>query len=351
MSPLPSATAPQPSGAGSPAESTASAAALPEIPVVDTGPDFPWETLVREEERVHALLDVATARIPERALRALDSVSRSWIAGREADDLAEVDRIAVRLGRPGAYFLSINYEWGCTVRVCPAPDGKSARLIRVLDWRTPGLGANIIAARVAGPSGPFVTMTWPGYTGVLQAVAEGRFAAALNQAPMRRPLGLYPFDWAVNAARVWRSPHPAAARVLREVFETAGTFAEAKRMLMERPIASPGIFALAGVGPSELAIIERTETEARVHDGDQVAANHWQAAGWQGSARGPDSARRSCEMARVPADLSPDFSWLVPPLRNARTRLGMQADAATGGLVALGYEAEGPATRPLQLSL
>lgn len=328
-----------------------SPAALPEIPVVEVGPDFPWETLIRQEERVHALFDVATRRIPERALRSLDAISRSWIARREADHLSEIDRIAVRLGRPGAYFLSVNYEWGCTVRVCAAPDGKSARLIRVLDWRTPGLGANIIAAKVAAAAGPFVTMTWPGYTGVLQAVAKGRFSAALNQAPMRRPTGVYPFDWAANRARVWRMPHPTPAHVLREVFEVAADFAEAKRMLIERPIASPGIFALAGVGPRDIAIIERTETEARVHVGDQVAANHFQAAGWHGGARGPDSAGRSCQMATIAADLSPDFSWLAPPILNDRTRLAMQTDAATGELVAQGYECEAPATLPLQLTL
>lgn len=326
-------------------------ASLPEIPVITVGDDFPWETLIREEERAHAMLDAATRRVPERALRALDAVSRRWIARREADYLAEIDRIAVRLGRPGAYFLSVNYEWGCTVRVSPSPDGATARLIRVLDWRTPGLGAYVIAAKVEASVGRFVTLTWPGYTGVLQAVAKGRFAAALNQAPMRRPIGFYPVDWAVNRARVWRMPHPTPAHLLREVFETARDFSEAKRMLEERPIASPGIFALAGVGAREIAVIERTETEARVRTGDQVAANHWQASGWHGTARGTDSAGRSCQMARIPADLNPDFGWLSSPILNDRTRLVMQADATEGRLVAQGYESQAAATEPLQLSL
>lgn len=322
-----------------------------EIPVIDVGPDFPWETLIAQEERAHALLDAATRRVPERALRALDAVSRRWIARRESDDLAEIDRIAVRLGRPGAYFLSVNYEWGCTVRVCPSPDSRSARLIRVLDWRTPGLGANIIAARVQAAAGSFVTMTWPGYTGVLQAVAKDRFAAALNQAPMRRPSGVYPLDWAVNAARVWRMPHPTPAHLLREVFETAANFAEARQMLIERPIAAPAIFSLAGVGSGDLVVIERTEAGASVHAGDQVAANHWQTHGWQGGARGFDSGGRSCAMASVSADMDLGFGWLAAPILNANTRLAMQADAGTGELVAQGYEAESPATLPLQLKL
>src|SRR5262245_38257431 len=154
---------------------------LAPIPVLDTGPDFPVETLAAHEARAHALLDLATAAVPSAALRQLDKVSRRWLEKWENAHLAEIDAIAKRLARPGAYFFSVNYEWGCTCRVGPAPDHKSARLIRVLDWKTPGLGRHALAARVHGASGRYVTLTWPGYTGVLTAMAPGRFAAALNQ--------------------------------------------------------------------------------------------------------------------------------------------------------------------------
>ena len=40
-------------------------------------------------------------------------------------------------------------------------------------------------------------------------------------------------------------------------------------MLIEQPIATPGIFTLAGIDPRETAVIERTEREARVRDGAQ----------------------------------------------------------------------------------
>ncbi len=86
----------------------------------------------------------------------------------ENPHLAEIDAIAERLARPGVYFFSVNYEWACTCRVGAARDGASARLTRVLDWRTPGLGRNLVAARVASEKGPFVSLTWPGYTGVIQ---------------------------------------------------------------------------------------------------------------------------------------------------------------------------------------
>jgi hypothetical protein len=320
------------------------------IPVLDTGPSFPMETLEAEEARAHALLDLATGSVPAAALRQLDKVSRRWLVKWENAHLAEIDAVAKRLGRPGAYFFSVNYEWGCTCRVAPASDHMSARLIRVLDWKTPGLGRHVLAARVAGGSGRFVSLTWPGYTGVLTAMAPGRFAAALNQAPMRKAVGFFVLDWAANRRRVWTMPHPTPAHLLRRVFEEAPGYGEAKRMLAEEPISTPAIFSLAGLRPNETTVIERTETDVRVHDGPNVAANHWQAPGWRGRARGLDSAGRACLMHRVTPVLDPRFPWLLPPILNGNTRLVMVADAARGELVAQGYESMAAATLALELA-
>jgi hypothetical protein len=325
------------------------ASALPAIPLLDVGPDFAVETLQRDLPRAHALLDSATRVAPSAALASLDKVSRHWLVRWNNAHLGEIDRVAKILNRPGAYFLSVNYEWGCTCRVGASPDGRSARLVRVLDWGTEGLGRYVMAARVAGAAGPFVTLTWPGYTGVLQAMAPGRFSAALNQAPMRKAVGYYYLDWAANRRRVWSMPHPTPAHVLRTTFERAQSFAEARRMLTEMPVSSPAIFSLAGLGPEETCVIERSETDARVHCGSQVAANHWQASGWRGHARGEDSGGRACLMANVPTDLVSEFPWLERPILNDNTRLVMIADASRGGLVAQGYEHRRAATAPFEL--
>lgn len=322
---------------------------LGQIPVHDVGPAFHFETLEREEARAHALIDAATGYVPRAALRVLDAVSRRWLEKQDSAHLGEIDAIARRLGRPGAYFLSVNYEWGCTCRVAPSPNHQSARLVRVLDWHTPGLGRHVIAARISGGAGPFVALTWPGYTGVLQAMAPGRFAAALNQPPMRKVLGGFYLDWAVNRARVWGMAHITPAHLLRTVFERAETFAEAKQMLSEQAISTPAIFSLAGVKANETAVIERTETEARVHEGINVAANHWQSPGWGGHSRGVDSAGRARLMHAAATDLDPAFPWLVWPIRNSCTRLAMIADASSGKLVAQGFEADSAATEPLEL--
>jgi hypothetical protein len=322
---------------------------LAAIPVLQTGPEYPRETLEQEEARAHRLLDAATRIVPQRALKGLDAISRRWLEKWDNPHLAEIDGIAKKLARPGAYFLSVNYEWGCTCRVAPAPDGRSARLVRVLDWRTEGLGRNLLAANVRGASGPFVTFTWPGYTGVLQGMAKGRFSAALNQAPMRRVTGSYTLDWMANRRRVWKTPHQTPSHVLRAVFERAADFATARRMLIEEPLSTPAIFSLAGLLPSETAVIERTETDARVLDGANAAANHWQAPLWTGRARGNDSVGRACLMARVAPEFDAAFPWLAPPILNERTRLVMIADARSGRAIVQGFEPTGPATHVLDL--
>ncbi|MEO1607959.1 MAG: hypothetical protein AAFR90_01205 [Pseudomonadota bacterium] len=327
---------------------------MADIPVIETGPDFPYETLLADEQRAHALIHSATHLVPKRFLQGLDWLSRRWLAKWQNAYLPEIDRIADRLGRPGVYYLSVNYEWGCTVGVHPAPHAESARLTRVLDWRTPGLGRYVIAAKVNAQIGPFATMTWPGYTGVLQAMAPGRFAAALNQAPMlRRGGGVYSVDWLANKTRVWNTPYATPAQVLREVFVCALNYTSARQRLIETPVAAPAIFSLTGIRADELCIIERTETAAYVRDGAHAVANAWQAPGWTGRERGCNSAGRVAEMlanvVEPRCDMDGGFKWLKPPILNDRTRLVMMSDAARGTMIAQGYEHGGPATRVLEL--
>ncbi len=324
---------------------------LVSIPVLDCSSNFPLETLDAHLDRAHHLIDLATKRVPRAALRQLDNVSKRWLEKWDNAHLTEINAVAKKLDRPGAYFFSINYEWGCTCRVAPSPDRTSARLIRVLDWKTAGLGRNVIAARVGGKSGPYVTLTWPGYTGVLTASAKGRFSGALNQAPMRSPVGVFYLDWAANRRRVWGMPHQMPAHLLRDVFETAKTYDDARMMLIETPISTPAIFSLAGVKPTDTVVIERTETEARIHDGSNVAANHWQSPGWSGTARGSDSAGRARLMHAVATEFDVTFPWLKPPMLNPNTRIVMVADASLGRLIAQGYEARSPATLPLELAM
>ncbi|MEO1694163.1 MAG: hypothetical protein AAFR55_02875 [Pseudomonadota bacterium] len=326
---------------------------LPTIPIVLTSAAFALETLQAARPHADALMTTATAHAPRRVLALLDRISRRWLVNSGNPGLAEIDAIAEAVGRPGVHFLSVSYEWGCTTAVGPAsraaPD---PALMRVLDWRTPGLGRYIICADVDGPSGPFQALTWPGFTGVLQANAPGRFAAALNQAPMRRSGGgLYPLDWARNRARVWRSKALMPAQVLRHAFERAETYADARRLLIETPVTTPTIFALAGITRGDHCIIERTETHASVLPGGRVAANMWQTPGWSARPRGDANAGRMRQAARAMPSLDTAPSrWIAAPILNATTRLAMMAVPATGALTAQGFEKGRAATAPLWLA-
>jgi hypothetical protein len=321
---------------------------LQAIPVFDVGQDWPFETLDRGFARVNALLDEGSRLVPRSAIAIADNISRRWLERWHEPYLAEIDRIAARLGRPGAYFFNVSYEWGCTSSAGPGVEGTSARLMRVLDWPNRGLGRHVIAARVDGAAGPWLTLTWPGYTGVLQAVAPGRFAAALNQAPMDKPVGLYPLDWLVNRLQVWNRPHLTPAHLLRRVFEGAPDFAAAKRMLIETPLALPTIYILAGLKPDEACVVERMPERAHVIDGPAAAANAWQAPDWTGRPRGEkNDERREC-MGAFRCSLDDGFPWLRPPVLNRWTRLVFAADASRGEALAQGYEADGPATAVLR---
>ena len=342
----PSPTTPSPS-------TPSSTEHLPEIPVVDVGPDFPLETLNADRPRALLLIDGATRGVPRAVLNGLDAVSRRWLIKQNNPYLGEADALAAQMDRPGGHFLSVAYEWGCTVAVGPSPDGRSARLLRTLDWFTPGLGRYAMAARVAGRAGPFATMTWPGFTGVLQTMAPGRFSAALNQAPLRRlGGGIFVADWIANKARVWTMTHLPPLHLLRQVMETAPDYATARRMVRDTPISTPTTFSLAGLAPEETCVIERTETQAHVIDGAACVTNHWQGLDHGGHPRGIDSERRLACISQVgPVELDPTFPWLREPVLNPLTRLAMIADATLGRLVAQGYEDGKPATRPLELSM
>jgi len=325
----------------------APAAALPPIPLIEAGKDWPFEALDAHPDRVHALLDAAVGRTPLAALRVADAVSRRWLARHRSPQLGEIDRIAARLGRPGAHYLNVSYEWGCTTAALPAPQGGGARLLRVLDWRDAGLGRGIAAIRVAAAVGRWLTLGWPGYCGVLQGVAPGRFAAALNQAPLDGRTGLFALDWLTARAQVWRRPHPTASWLLRRVFETAPDFATARRLLTDSPIAAGAIYTLAGPAPGQMCVIERRSDAAHVIDGAASAANAWQAPGWRGLARGQDNAARRGALRGAAPRVDAAFDWLRPPLLNETTRLAFAADPASGAFAAQGWEADGPATAPL----
>ena len=177
---------------------------------------------------------------------ALDWASRRWLGRSRSPYVAEIARIAEALNFSGIWLLNASYQWGCTARAVEQ-DG-APWLLRTLDWPFKGLGRHIAVARMRGAGGDFFSVTWPGYVGALTAMAPGRFAASINQAPMwrrTRHRWLRPFDFAANALKIWRRIDLMPPdQLLRQAFETCEDFAAARRLLETTPVARPVIFTL-----------------------------------------------------------------------------------------------------------
>jgi hypothetical protein len=322
---------------------------MPAIPVVDLGTGDLRELVRRLRPQMDDLVAVGRRQFTRGGIVFADGMARRWLVRAANPYLPQIDGVARELGMRGAYALNLSYEWACTTGVAPDPCGTGPRMLRVLDWAMEGLGRHLVVVRHESAAGPWLNVTWPGLAGVFTGLAPGRFAAAINQTPLRRSIGIFAADWLVQRARVWTSRALPPAHLLRQVFETCASYAEARQALSTVPICLPAFFTLSGVRPHEGCVIERTESDAEIHDAPVAVANDWISRRFAaGTPRGQDSAGRRATLEACLAGAE-DLEWLVPPVANTYTRVVAMANAATGALTVQGWEADGPATRVLTL--
>ena len=320
---------------------------------------------IEHHDRLVSLLKATRrtfGRVSDMASHALlplgDRMARRWLARTGNPYLPEIDRIAAHGPVPGLYALNLSYEWGCTGAIRDTADGPT--LLRVLDWPFPGLGTHTTALHLRGVAGDFINLTWPGLAGSFQGIAPQRFAAAINQAPMRRYGYGLAIDWLINRRRMFRENGLPPAHLLRKVFEEAKDYADAKRMLSETPICLPVIFLLSGTKPGEGCIIERLEHDAHIRElleePNLSVTNHFHsdrlnatAKGWL--SRALDSHAR-CRIMSERGDtlLQSAFDVLPHPVLSHLTRLTARMSAASGKLTAQAWEAEGPVSTAVSLS-
>lgn len=314
------------------------------IPLIEAGAAGALPSLDAAPEHLAELVAAARRHYGTLAVRAADVASRRWLEKTANPYLPEIAAVAARLKTPGVYMLNLSYEWSCTTGVGADPTGPGNRLLRTLDWPLDGLGRAVVVSRHEAPAGTYYNVTWPGFAGITTAMAPGRFAAAINQPPMRWTSPLMALDWAVNRLVVWRQGGLPPVHLLRRVFDQCASYAEAKKLLTDAPLCLPAFFSLAGAEPGECCAIERLERRAMVRDGPASTANHWLGFQVPGRARGSDSLGRWQQMEAVRPRPADDFAWVTPPILNAGTRLAVIANAATGGLTVQGWECDGPAT-------
>ena len=264
-------------------------ARLPPISVIDVRDGGPLRHAREKAAEARALRDACLAFFPRAMLPALpllDRAARRWLTRSRSPYVEEVGEVADTLGFPGVWLLNASYQWACTALA--REEGGAPWLVRTLDWPFQGLGRHAEVARMSGAGGEFFSVTWPGYVGALTAMAPFRFAASINQAPMRRRTA-HPWlrlgDFALNGVATWacRGRMPPD-QLLRHVFERCGNYRDARRMLETVPVARPVIFTLIGCADGECCVIERTETGYTTREDNTSAANDWvpERAAWEG---------------------------------------------------------------------
>ncbi len=322
----------------------AASPALPEIPLIDLGAAGPVALFEARRADAFALMEAGCRAYGRIAIGLADKISRRWLERTGNPYLDELDALAAQGDGPGLYMLNLSYEWLCTTGVAPDPEGRGSRMLRTLDWPLEGLGRHVAVARFEGAAGPYFNITWPGFVGVITAMAPGRFSAALNQAPMPRHSRIWFNDWVRARLGVWQGGGLPPAHLLRRIFDRCATFAEARAMLCETRVSLPGFFSLSGASPDEGCVVERFDDRAVVHDAPVAVANHWLTPGLGGEPRGEDSYERQAMMAAANGARHAGFDWLRRPVLNDCTRLAVEANAALGRLAVQGFEGGAPAT-------
>jgi len=327
---------------------------IAEIPLVQVGAHASAAMCRHDLDRMQALVRSALSRRSHFLLpfvaKTVDNISRAWLTRQIDSYLEEIRHVAALLGRPGAFFLNAVYEWSCSTSVGPDPSDPGARMIRVLDWGLAGMGKHAIIARHETPHGAFYNATWPGYAGIVNAMAPGRFCAAINQAPRMPILGLGPLDEMITRLRIFAAKDTTlASHLLRRVFESAPDYAAAVAMLTDRAVslAAPALFTVSGVEAEEGCVIEAFGKERRVHHAGQApagilgVANQWLSPDLKGKARNEsitlapalepeaNNALRRAIVTDLQRHAFRGSADLMEPVLNSHTVMVMSGNAAT----------------------
>jgi hypothetical protein len=326
---------------------------LPEIPVL-TDADTPLALFEKKRGLAQSLFDVCRKLIPGFILGYLARKSEDWLGRAQPPYRQELDKIADGIGSE-AYALNLSYEWGCTTTAFNDAARGGVTMYRTLDWPIKGMGDKLVVAKHSGTAGTYWNIAYPGFVGVLNGVAKGRFTAAINSAPIPSygwgPLVDYPLSKRDNL----RHGGMPAPFLLRKVFEECADYKTAVKMLAETPLMAPAIFTVAGINDGDHCVIERMHDKAIIHDGAKegfvCATNGWINDEWPAHDRPTSPRKRRAEMIADMGTYKGDFDWLDGTILNSRTRLAFEANARNGTLTLKGVDGRKDATQILKLSL
>ncbi|NSX53445.1 C45 family autoproteolytic acyltransferase/hydolase [Parasulfitobacter algicola] len=182
----------------------------------------------------------------------------------------EYEAIATQLGVSTALILLANAYYdvvktvlGCTTFAIDTDDGPLHG--RNLDWWTDNRilndGSGIYRYKGAD-AGEFISIGWPGYTGVISGMAPGRFSITMNAVLSSDPVQI-------------KTPIPLQ---IRHVFERSKTFDEAVATLTDTALSCDALLLVTGTKRGEMVVIERTPNRSAVRhaeDGKIHATNNY----------------------------------------------------------------------------
>lgn len=278
--------------------SRAARAALPSMPSYKnkTVPEIAQDM----DDQFRSLLQIARRSVFSRIYF---KISDGFLQKRYERELSITSReLAVmnkQAGAPAVYTLNDSYDFFCT-SASRIVDGKPV-ITSALDWgKLPEICKALYHAECEGEQGPYDIYNVVGYAGALRASARGRFAVALNRAPVPsyifphlRVASQYPeerwlkakaqksklvflfnaaafaiscirgeaLDKFVSTAVSYLSTKISPPFLLREVFETATNFDEAVERIAKEKLSAPALMVLTGVNETENCAIYRTRSK------------------------------------------------------------------------------------------
>tara|TARA_X000000368_G_scaffold132894_1_gene104303 strand:+ start:30604 stop:32571 length:1968 start_codon:yes stop_codon:yes gene_type:complete len=320
----------------------------PGVPLIDIGEGGFHKLAEAYPKRLRAVHDLAVRKLTEKGLKFVDGACKKWADKASVPYRLEIDGVSTALqGDPGTYVINLAFEMACTTGAVEDPEGGS-RLLHTLDWKLDGLGRLAVAARRHAPAGMWVNVTWPGYVGCLQGVAPGRFAAAINHAPINGKGPGY-LAWPMSKLKWWGQKGVPPGLLLRKVFDECEDFDSAVEMIERTPIAYPAIFSVLGTQEGEFSIIERTENSKSTQKRAPAVTNHWLNNEFRGTVMAYQSNERLVAMkSRINKGIDAD-EWLVHPILNPETRLAVDLNPTTGRMRIRGYQGLQPTTSLLDI--
>jgi hypothetical protein len=341
------------------------AAGWPNIDLLTIDSPCDWPRIRRD--KLEQTLDLAIGHVPAPLLALGDRLALAWLKANDNPWRATIEAIGREIGRPGVALMNLCYEWGCTTATGRSTAGPA--LVRTVDWPLVGIGRYVTVTVERTQHGPVAFVTWPGFVGAASAFAPGRFALAVNQAPLPRISGSPGLDWFLAVTGRFLSGGLPLVHLVREAALHACNFEEAVDLIVScRRVVAAGIVVACGTRRGETAVIERFLRRSTIHrdgDDDLCAANDWLSSGIRCWPRAPgrtqedraaDCRRRVDALRRSFPGRPEDFSWVTPPVLNDNTRAALFCCPADGRLAVRGFDRHadgtlGPVTALIQADI